>query len=212
MLPAPLFTTLAEPLQTFDETVCDPVERPGVHAFFKFVIAHQGGQVGRTLGPCGGVSGHASGRAWDWMIRADVPAERARADEFIAWLLQNDAEMFRRAGLSYIIWDRKSWSAFRGRWVPYDGYDVSGNCTLSGCRDPHISHVHFSFNKDGADGKTSFYKWLASGQPVVPPPFISIASPAETVVPAVLGATAGFFAMTLVSRSHWWERLTRRVT
>lgn len=208
-LPSPAFDSPVEAFQTSDETVCDPKERPGVHAFIKFVTQHQGGAVGRTVGPCpeaGKQSGHGSGRAWDWMIRADVPEQRARADEMIAWLLANDAEMFRRAGLAYIIWDRKIWSAMRPSWNPYDGYDAAGDCTKGSCRDPHISHVHFSFSWPGADGKTSFYGWLGGDQPVEPPkppkPVVAKTNP----IPAVVGVVAGFAMVMLIKKMYYPPR------
>lgn len=220
MLPSPLFGTPAEPLMSSNESVCDPKERPGVHQFIKFVIEHQGGTIGRTLGPCNGHSGHAAGRAWDWMIRADVPEERARADELIDWLLANDAEMFRRAGLGYIIWDRKIWSAFRPQWSPYDGFDADGGCPRPPCRDPHISHVHFSFNWPGADGRTSFYKWLSGDQPMKPPnrngngngngrptPLpVPVPQPTvASVAPAAIAFGIGFLGIVLLRRSRWWR-------
>lgn len=210
MLPDPLFYTPAEPLMTSDESVCDPKERPGVHEFIKFVTKHQGGASGRTLGPCGGTSGHAAGRAWDWMIRADVPEQRAQADELIAWLLANGAEIFRRAGLSYIIWDKHVWSALRPEWRPYDGFDEDGKCTRVRCRDPHTNHVHFSFNWPGAEGETSFYHWLASGKPVQPPivppeppakPFRPVDF-ATRVVPLLAGAVLGFVGFER-ARERW---------
>jgi hypothetical protein len=204
MLPTPAFDTPPEPLQSSDESVCDQRERPGVHAFLKFVIEHQGGRIGRTVaGTCSATkSGHNSGRAWDWMIRADVPEERARADELLDWLLANDAEMFRRAGLSYIIWDRKVWSAMMGGgWRNYDGFDSEGDCIAAPCRNPHIDHVHFSFTVPGADGRTSFYKWLDAGAPAVPvPPPAPLA--AVNALPAVAGFAIGLGA------SWWWA--TRR--
>jgi hypothetical protein len=181
-LPQPVFDTPPEPFAApFPETECDPREdRPGVLAFRDFVLRHQGGGVGYISRPCdvGGPSGHHAGRAWDWMISAAEPAQKARADELVGWLLANDAEMFRRAGLRYLIWNKRQFSSSpRGpsgqrAWKAYDGYDTQGRCTSpGGCRDPHTSHVHFSFSKEGAAGQTSFYRWLAGETlPGTPPP------------------------------------------
>lgn len=162
-LPTPAFDTAPEPFAAFwGETECDPhAVHPGVHAFRDFVLRYQGGgrgHIGRPCGATGAMSAHYSGRAWDWMISADDPAERARADELIAWLLANDAEMFRRAGLVYLIWDRQSFKSYKKPpgWYPYTR------------PHPHRDHVHFSFSKEGADGQTSFYQWLRA-QPGMPP-------------------------------------------
>lgn len=191
MLPSPLIDSPAEPFTSAIEGECAQRERDGVHAFIDFVIDRQGGVAGRTLGPCDGKSGHASGRAWDWMISAKLPEERAKADELIGWLLANDAEMFRRAGLGYIIWDRRIWSAGRPRWRDYGG------------RNPHTDHVHFSFNHAGADGRTSFYRWLDADQPSSAP---VLALTQLNLVPAVIAFVAGFALVTLVPRTKWWQR------
>jgi hypothetical protein len=164
-LPQPVFVGPPEPFMSGDENVCDPQKRPGVEAFADFVLAHQGGVRGRTVAPCGRPSGHSSGRAWDWMINAHQPEQRSRADELIDWLLANNAEIFRRAGLSYIIWNKRIWGAKSQQWKPYDGYDELGNCTSGLCRNPHTDHVHFSFNVPGGAAETSFYAWLADGSP-----------------------------------------------
>jgi len=159
--------------------------RPGVDVFADFVIAHQGGIKGRIIQrPCGlGQSGHNSGRAWDWAIQAE-PGQREPADKLIAWLLKNDAELFRRAGITYIIWDKKIWTASQRKWKPYGGWGELGNCVTGMCRNAHTDHVHFSFSRAGSEGKTSFYDWLRGGQ-------VATARP-QAPAPAfwIIGATA----------------------
>lgn len=213
MLPEPLFDTPPEPLLSSDESVCDPnAHRPGVLAFRDFVLNHLGGGSMGTSRPCasGQPSGHHAARAWDWAMDASNPDDRARVDELFDWLLANDAEIFRRAGLSYMIWDKRTWSAFRPYWHSYDGYDDEGKCVASSCRDPHTNHVHFSFNWPGADGETSFYQWLASDRPVEPPvpPVPPPALPVEPfdfaakVIPFLAGGILGFVAYQH-ARSRW---------
>lgn len=198
MLPLLVFSDPPEPLAaSWDETECTPdVVRPGVEAFRAFVLKHQGGRAGSTWRPCGrSPSGHYSSRAWDWGMDANNPQERARVEELLDWLLEMDAEMFRRVGLQYVIWDRQKWRSYSPGWVAYDGYDLQGNCTKpSGCRDPHTNHVHFSFSKQGAEGATSFY----GGRPAEPPP--DLPTPPVFVPPpasplAAAGATIGGFAL-----------------
>lgn len=210
MLTTPQFDAPAEPLLGANESLCiGDTDRAGVRAFLEFVLRNQGGEEGRIDGPCGGKSGHAAGRAWDWMIDAHDPAERARADELIDWLLANDAEMFRRAGLYYIIWDKRIWSANNPEWRPYDGYDEHGACVRAGgCRNAHTNHVHFSFNAAGADGLTSFYDWLKDGSPSGPTP-----TPLASVGtgPLLAGFAVGFLVMAFAANTKQGRRLARRV-
>jgi hypothetical protein len=213
VLPDPLFYTPTEPLMGSDESVCDPnAHRPGVLAFKDFVLEQLGGGSYGTARPCvpGQLSGHHSARAWDWAMDASDPDDVARVNELLEWLTANGAELFRRAGLSYMIWNKRSWSALRPEWRPYDGFDEEGKCAKVRCRDPHTNHVHFSFNWPGAEGETSFYQWLASGRPVKPPvvppgppakPFKPVDFAAR-VVPLLAGAVLGFVGFEH-ARERW---------
>jgi len=137
-----------------------------------------------------------------------LPEEKARADELIAWLLANDAEMFRRAGLRYLIWDKKRWSTIDRQWKPYDGFDASGACASGVCRDPHTSHVHFSFGKAGADGQTSFYRAIAGHVPPAPPAPLPLFPPGGTVSYSslALGFVAGLGAILTAPNAWAWIR------
>lgn len=143
---------------------CDPVDKPGVLAFRKLVLAAVGGGAGGISRPCalGEPSDHHEGRAWDWSVRADTPADVARVDEVLAWLLASDAKgdahaMLRRAGLRYILWNSRTWSVRTKDWQPYTG------------TNPHTDHVHFSFGWPGARGETSLYREEPQPQPPKPP-------------------------------------------
>ncbi|HZG95178.1 MAG TPA: VCBS repeat-containing protein [Mycobacteriales bacterium] len=139
------------------QETCSTVERAGVRAFRELVLERfpgtgdsgilRGCHVGRK-------SEHKEGRAWDWHVDANDPADRKAAEELIAWLLETDAQgnvnaRARRLGVMYIIWDRHIWHSWKnpeaGMSMPYDG------------ASPHTDHVHFSFSHDGADGRTSFW-------------------------------------------------------
>lgn len=201
-LPQAVFSTPPEGLEpSWGERECDLSEKPGVRLFRDFVLGHEGGWDGGIVRPCPSgdapASGHYSGRAWDWMISALEPGEKARADEVIDWLLANDAEMFRRVGLTYLIWDKRKWGGLRARWEPYDGFDVHGQCTRDVCRNPHVSHVHFSFSKAGAAAETSFYDWLQGGEPSQVPIKAAAESP---VWPAVVGFGIGAGGMIAAAR------------
>ncbi len=90
-------------------------------------------------------------------------ADRAVADDFLAWLLATDRyghpfAMARRLGIMYMIHNRRIWSAYRWMdgWRPYTG------------ASPHTDHVHFSFSWAGANRATTW--WTAPGAPPAPPP------------------------------------------
>jgi hypothetical protein len=141
---------------------CDPAPKPGVVAFRAFVLGHLGGSDLGICRECGaGRSEHYEGRAWDWGVRVDRPADVERVDKLMAWLLgpgehgQAHAN-FRRAGLRYMIWDGRIWSGGTQQWRPYSG------------RSAHRDHVHFTFGHAGAQAQTSFYDWLRD--PLGPPP------------------------------------------
>lgn len=208
MLPQPLITTPPEPfVQHVNETRCDVTPRPGVELFRDFVLNRLGGLdlgIGRKCQR--GRSGHYSQRAWDWGMLASNPDEHARVDELLNWLLANDQELFRRAGLAYVIWDGQVYGSRSRMWKPYDGSDA------------HQSHVHFSFGNAGADAKTSLYTWMLTGQPTLPlpPPATqptaqpakeaSLALPIATFITALLGTTAYMHRKALVRRIKGWTR------
>lgn len=169
-LPQPLFMGPPEDYATFiPETECDPVAKPGVKMFRDFVVSHLGGGRGSITRKCnvGGPSGHKAGRAWDWMVSINDPLDVERVHTLFDWLLDNDQEMARRVGITYMIWANKVWRSYRGdpnQWSGYDGYDADGHCPNPPCRNPHTDHVHFSFSVEGADGQTSFYDWIKTGE------------------------------------------------
>jgi hypothetical protein len=112
---------------------------------------------GRDLGivrDCakGGPSEHHEGRAWDWGITTASAFGTPRIKDFLSWVFAADRAtgepngVIRRAGIMYLVFDRHIWRAYAGRrWEPYAG------------TSPHTDHVHISFSRPGAQGKTSFY-------------------------------------------------------
>lgn len=125
------------------EAGCDLSIKPGVAMLRDYVLARFGGYDAGILRDCalGGASGHKLGKAWDWGIdngSADV-------EGFLDWLFANDSEMLRRAGITYLIYNRRIWNTRAQAWQTYTG------------ADPHTSHVHISFGTPGALGQTSFY-------------------------------------------------------
>ena len=144
------------------EDACDPVAKPGVLLFRQWILDKFGQKPGspqNILRDCsiGGASGHKQGKAWDIMTNSIEHGQK------IVDLLtapgpggEPDA-LARRAGIRYMIWDKRMWRAYpyegnpSGAWAPY---------TKGEAASPHTDHIHFSFSKDGADGKTSLYDVL----------------------------------------------------
>jgi len=157
------------------QTICDPRPRPGVVAFAKLMTTHYGmgslALIGRACGS--GPSEHYDGRAWDWMLNVSNPSQEAVAQSVLAWLTAPDRNgvqgaMARRFGIMYIIHNRKMWRSYapeRG-WAPYYG------------SSPHTDHVHFSFNYNGAAGRTSW--WTGVAQKTV----LTSLPPAGTTLPS----------------------------
>ena len=127
--------------------------------------------IGRTCGS--GPSEHYDGRAWDWMLNVANPSQEAVAQSVLAWLTAPDKNgvqgaMARRFGIMYIIHNRKMWRSYapeRG-WAPYYG------------SSPHTDHIHFSFNYNGAAGRTSW--WTGVAQKTV----LTTLPPAGTTLPS----------------------------
>lgn len=149
-----------QPAPYVGQTVCDPAAKPGTADLAALVLAaYAAGTNGGISRDCavGGTSEHKEGRAWDWMLRADVPEERAAADRFLGWLTADgpsgeSAYQARRLGVMYVVWDRRIWSADNASagWLPYTG------------ADPHTGHVHLSQSWSGALGQTSWWTGVAS--------------------------------------------------
>ncbi len=167
---------VASPYQA--QRICDPHAKPGVIAFATLMTGHYkvGSTGGITRNCNSGITEHSEGRAWDWMLSAANPQDKAVADAVTAWLSAPDAQgrpgaMARRFGIMYIIWNKKMWRAYdpaRG-WAPYTG------------SVPHTDHIHFSFSWDGAYGRTSW--WTGKALTTVDPGPAAAPTPTTTPQP-----------------------------
>lgn len=176
------------------QRICDPHAKPGVVAFAELMVGHY--KVGSAAPwymerSCNsGVTEHSDGRAWDWMLSAANPDQKAVADSVVAWLSAPDAQgrpgaMARRFGVMYIIWNKKMWRAYdpgRG-WAAYTG------------SAPHTDHMHFSFTWDGAYKRTSWWTGKAvttadpgPAVPVTPSPTAPPAAPSSVYTVLVQGS------------------------
>jgi peptidoglycan hydrolase-like protein with peptidoglycan-binding domain len=131
-------------------TRCLTETQPGVIAFAKLLNATYGTHNYGTLRQC--AAEHGEGRALDWILNANDPAQLALGNALTRWLSAPDAQgrpgaMARRFGINYIIWNRQQWFAWKPAepWRPYYG------------AVPHTDHIHFSFTWDGAYERTSWW-------------------------------------------------------
>jgi hypothetical protein len=169
------------------ESTCSPTEKKGPRRLRALLTRTYGLIPSNIVRPCSASdSGHEEGRALDWMVNVRDPGQRAVAESFLAWLQAPDAygnaaAMARRLGISYVIWDNRTWRPRDLAWTDYNG------CTKPRLRwkkydtTCHRNHVHVSFSWDGALARTSFW----SGLVACPPP------PADAGFPALLPAVGG---------------------
>src|SRR4051794_2927295 len=143
-----------------DQRSCDPAAKPGLAAYAQLVLStYRQGRNGGIVRGCGigATSEHKEGRAFDWMLNVNVPAEKAAGDARTTWLTGKDAAGVvggnaRRLGVMYVIWNRHIWSTYaisRG-WRTYTG------------PNPHTDHVHTSLTWDGAMKRTSWWDATAT--------------------------------------------------
>ena len=172
--------TAMEPLASYQPQLsCAAAALPGTAGLRDLVLSsYDRGYDGGAIRSCasGGQSEHKEGRAWDWMLDVDNAADRRAAGDFLGWLVGPGSQgragaMARRLGVTYVIYNRKIWSAYSLGWRDYTG------------SDPHTSHIHVSLSWNGARGNTSFW----TGE-VAPRDYGTCIFFAET--PAVVATTA----------------------
>lgn len=144
--PVPLPDALDPVSPYLPQVSCNPVDMVGPTMLRELVLATYGigGRGNISRGCTEGLSEHSEGRAWDWAVRVDQPAERAAAADFIAWVTRDDGRNARRLGIMYVIYDKMIWSVYNTQtgWRPSHA---------------HTDHVHVSFSWNGARGNTSFW-------------------------------------------------------
>jgi hypothetical protein len=154
-----------EPYASYQpQTGCSPQAKPGTVALGRWIMASYRGGFGPISRPCTGrsVSEHKEGRAFDWRLDATSAADRLRAARLMARLFATGpsgepAELARRMGVMYVIWNDRiyaSYDQFRAR--PY----LSSGCrTRAACSKTlrHRDHMHLSLTRAGGRGLTSWY-------------------------------------------------------
>ncbi|WP_245949916.1 hypothetical protein [Saccharothrix carnea] len=147
------------------QDTCEATARPGVIDVRDLLNATYGTHTSGISRSCNGtVSEHHEGRALDYHFNYYDAADRAKAEDFLTWVLATDQygnghAMARRLGVMYIIWNNRIWESYRAGagWQPYHG------------DSPHTDHIHLSFSWDGALKRTSWWTGsrAAEGSPAV---------------------------------------------
>ena len=114
------YTAAIEDPAAYDgQTICSPAPKPGTLKLRSLLLTTYGPASADISRPCseGGQSEHKEGRAIDWMLSYNVPAERVKVQAFLAWLLApdkfgNKAAMARRLGVMYMGWDNMFWRSY----------------------------------------------------------------------------------------------------
>ena len=161
------FSAQVDPLAGYvPQRTCSPSDKPGTTRLKQMLINTYGSAFFSTARSCAGnTSEHYEGRAVDWGMRVWNSAEKAKAEDFLDWLLATGPsgqpyEMARRLGVMYLIWNNRIWGAYspeRG-WRPYSGCVTNPSAySNSTC---HRDHVHISLSWDGANARTSY--WASS--------------------------------------------------
>ena len=154
-----------EPYASYQpQTACAPKAKVGTQALGRWVVKNYGGGYGRISSTCTGtsVSEHKEGRAFDWSLNAVKVADRTKAQRFLRNILATGpsgepAELARRMGVMYVIWNDKMWASYdQFRVKPYKSSSCKKLATCSKTLR-HRDHMHISLTRPAGNGRTSWY-------------------------------------------------------
>jgi len=145
---------------------CTHAIQPGAFHLLAWLLTTQPAGESWGIEECRRVRGgrsyslHAEGRAVDWRLDVDVPAEKRAADRLVSLLLRRDRRgtrnaLARRMGLQEVIWNCRIWTPANPRLRPY------GPCSRRKVdrTTAHRDHLHLGLNWRGARRKTTFWRY-----------------------------------------------------
>jgi hypothetical protein len=172
-LPATAFGAAVDEYARYDgQSTCASTVLPGTDFLLRMLVrTHPGTNYASALRSCSGgsTSEHKDGRALDWGVDADQPAQKAMAEAWLAKIFATDGQgnthaLARRMGVMYVIWDDHIYRAYDGfRKEPYESCRRLSDCSKT---LRHRDHVHVSLSRAGAAAQTTFYR--ARNVPSVP--------------------------------------------
>jgi hypothetical protein len=147
---------------------CDAAAKPGATALGALLTSTYAGTSFHVARPCGSDSlattEHYDGRAVDWMVNARNTTQRGYASAALSWMLAKDARgnahaVARRLGVMYLIWNNKTWSAYRPEegWREYSGCLSTAKAGTAYDTACHRNHVHISLSWAGAMKRSSYW-------------------------------------------------------
>ncbi|GAA4716700.1 hypothetical protein GCM10025782_12130 [Pedococcus ginsenosidimutans] len=147
---------------------CDAKAKPGTVALGSLLVRTYPGTTYGSARACGSdslaTSEHYDGRAVDWMASVRNTTQKAQANAALTWMLATDRSgntyaMARRLGVMYLIWNNKTWSAYRPQdgWTEYQGCLSSAKASTSYDTACHRNHVHISLSWSGAMQRSSYW-------------------------------------------------------
>ncbi len=190
--PAPLPVDVDPVSPYLPQVSCSPVDMAGPTMLRDLLLRTYGvGRGGISRGCTEGLSEHSEGRALDWMVNVNRPAEQAAAADFLAWVTRDGGVNARRLGIMYVIYNKKIWGVYNAR----SGWRASAG---------HTDHVHISFSWNGARGATSFWTGVVGAidygpcvrfkgsyaQPTATPRAVPCPAPSTTLVRTTWGNRA----------------------
>ena len=166
-----------EPYASYDgQTTCSPAAKKGTVALGHYLVSTYGGRFGGISRSCAGkaVSEHKEGRAFDWMLNARKKKDRTRAarflhDAFATGPSGQPAELARRMGIMYVIFNDRIYAAYDH--FAARAYRNSACKSVKKCSPTlrHRNHLHISLSRAGAAASTSWYVGRVPGAVYVPP-------------------------------------------
>ena len=147
---------------------CDAATKPGSAALGALLVKTYPGTSYGTARACASdslaTSEHYDGRAVDWMVNSRNATQKAQGNAAVAWMLAKDKAgnpyaMARRLGVMYLIWNNRSWSAYRPSdgWREYNGCLSSSKAGTAYDTTCHRNHVHVSLSWSGAMKRSSYW-------------------------------------------------------
>jgi hypothetical protein len=206
---------------------CDASAKPGSSALGSLLTSTYRGTSYHVARPCGSDSlsttEHYDGRAVDWMVNGRNATQRDWANAALSWLLATDARgnrhaMARRLGVMYLIWNNRTWSAYRPEdgWREYNGCLSAARAGTAYDTTCHRNHVHISLSWAGAMKRSSYWSKRVAPAEFGPcrPWYLNWAPPRSSAnltrcasLPKVVPtAGASSLARTLVSYSGMYLR------
>ena len=158
----PRFGAAIEPYSGYEaNTVCNPKNTRGANKLARLIRQTYGDDevIGMARDACYTTSEHNDGRALDWMVDVSRRAQKAKADDFLKWLLATDRHGNKHAMARRLEYVHHLQPAHVAR--------VRSRLEQLLGTNPHTDHIHISLGYDGSSGRSSFWTGKALAGPCI---------------------------------------------